>query len=137
MGRQAIHLAAGGGNGRTEQAAEGEKIACRGLAEAKLAEEVQRKLAVVRLDEPREAGAALTREDEVIGELTTVVDDLALAFVDTDQLDEGTPLDGATVLAWPSPPSGLSGLSGPSGSFGPSGPPGPSGLSSGGQSQSE
>jgi len=62
---------------------------------------VQRRLVGIELGSPAEAGDALTKDEEVVGELSTVAGHIALAFVDTDLIAPGTDLDGATVVPLP------------------------------------
>lgn len=64
-------------------------------------DKVRRRLVGLRLEAPREASAPLSREGEVVGLLTTVAGRIALGYVDGDQAEPGTPLDGARVVALP------------------------------------
>ncbi len=58
---------------------------------------VQRKLVQLELSFPGMAGDALAKEEEVVGELTTVSGRRALGYLDEDLLEPGTQLDGAVV----------------------------------------
>ncbi len=60
-------------------------------------QKIRRKLAALDLDNPGEAGDAIAKEGEVVGELTTVAGLKALAYVDADLLERGTTFDGAKV----------------------------------------
>ncbi|MHC4957190.1 MAG: CAF17-like 4Fe-4S cluster assembly/insertion protein YgfZ [Planctomycetota bacterium] len=62
---------------------------------------VQRRLCGVTLTARVGNGDPLTKEEEVVGEASTVVGSRALAFVDTDLIEPGTQLDQGTVTEWP------------------------------------
>ena len=58
---------------------------------------VQRKLVQLELAVPAQAGDPLAKEEEVVGELTTVSGLRALGYLDEDLLEPGTKLDTAMV----------------------------------------
>jgi folate-binding protein YgfZ len=62
---------------------------------------VQRRLSGVTLSARVGPGDPLTKEEEVVGEASTVAGSRALAFIDTDLIEAGTELDQGTVTEWP------------------------------------
>ncbi|MHC4953103.1 MAG: CAF17-like 4Fe-4S cluster assembly/insertion protein YgfZ [Planctomycetota bacterium] len=64
-------------------------------------DKVKRRLVALRLDGPRAPGEVLLRGGDTVGQLTTVVEALALGYVASGHAAPGTRFDGAEVVETP------------------------------------
>jgi folate-binding protein YgfZ len=64
-------------------------------------DKVKRRLVALRIDGLRAPGDPLVQDGKVHGQLTTVVDDLALGYVTSDLAAPGTRFDGAEIVETP------------------------------------
>ena len=64
-------------------------------------DKVKRRIVALRLDGLRAPGDPLVQDGKQHGELTTVVDNLALAYVASDLAAPGTRFDGAEIVETP------------------------------------